>query len=722
MVRVGRSSRPSGSGFWYTMCHWLYLPRPNECDAIARLGLKSRGWGNVLFDTVLPFLCFGVILAAILLGFLRQNWGLKNVMVGKIEIDEELQLVIIGVVNKSLDVLIQAALEHMALLYNTLWMIQPGVGSTIQDTLLKNEMSKPWKALYAFYRRGRILGFWKWRSIFRLLLTLAVSISVMLLGAGLNTIAWPKRRWYPDLTIIKLTEKASPDFSIHAPLMTLDRVDWGNDMHTGVALVGGTPQTDEDGVPLLTSGAADEIAGAIAASGALMSLTGLSSVYYRESPDWGSVWDAPAYMTGIQTQINGSTVRSISLQSKHIKTLFESQKTSGNPLARTARGFHGVVRMTAPVLATTCAELKDKDVDDNSLDVQAPEPNRTTFSILVGTSNVLGFAGAQCTLTLSQALVPVETWIVDLQADNPYMAINNIAAPTIPRTLPISTNPADSLIAARLAAHFKSITPMLNGQVPAFGITPHLALIARNLKTQYPDFISDTASLTPVIATLAQQQLSTSTWTFTTHDSTTIASAPVQWQVYGSGPRLNWQWIAIAVLCIMLLVIIQHLFLILAYRIQPGSWLEPGGMLRTANKSPRVLDSVAKVHDAGSLSQREAVAKCADDGVLYQVQDIPDQWPVLIEKPVVDGWDTKRTKQTKVAQDLSDVELSSVSGGSGTGVGGGLGTPTSSGAPETVNTTITGTGNASVPSQGSNTTNTITSSGNAAVSLQQSPV
>lgn len=44
---------------------------------------------------------------------------------------------------------------------------------------------------------------------------------------------------------MSLTENSSNDPTIHTPLMSLERVDWGEDMRAGLALVGDVPQLDE---------------------------------------------------------------------------------------------------------------------------------------------------------------------------------------------------------------------------------------------------------------------------------------------------------------------------------------------------------------------------------------------------------------------------------------------------------------------------------------------
>jgi hypothetical protein len=195
-------------------------------------------------------------------------------------------------------------------------------------------------------------------------------------------------------------------------------------------------------------------------------------------------------------------------------------------MAKTARGIHGIVQLTRPALSTTCGDLVGDSPPDNGVEIRQPDDSNTIFTVVLGPSAGLNFAGTSCSLKFFQALVPVSTWIFDEEA--PAMSLHNITAPMNLRLLPIDTSPADALIASRLGSHFKSMLPMLHGQVPSFGIVPHLVLAARKLQSEHTNFKSEAAALSTVVATLAQQQLSTASWTNTTHEDYRIASAPVQ--------------------------------------------------------------------------------------------------------------------------------------------------------------------------------------------------
>ncbi|KAH8733101.1 hypothetical protein GQ44DRAFT_766163 [Phaeosphaeriaceae sp. PMI808] len=69
-----------------------------------------------------------------------------------------------------------------------------------------------------------------------------------------------------------------------------------------------------------------------------------------------------------------------------------------------------------------------------------------------------------------------------------------------------------------------------------------------------------------------------------------ISSYPIQWQVYGSGPRLTWEWLAVFVLVVVLLSLSFGMYQTLRYRTGPGLWVELGGMMMLAQTSPSLDD------------------------------------------------------------------------------------------------------------------------------------
>jgi hypothetical protein len=617
------------------------------------LGFSCRGY-NRRFNFWLCRLMLSF--RALILGGGGKLWSLTTKSIGSLIVDQDTQILLIGVVNKSLDVIVQSILENMTRMYNTIWMLQPGEGATMQDVLIKEEMAKPWVAIRAYWRRRHAVGFWAWGSIGRLFLTLGISTSVMLLGAGLNTIAWPKLRWYPtrNTMLVNLTEIPTEKFTIRTPLQYLQRIDWAEDLRNGIALVGGVPKLDENNTPVLTGGAANEISGIISASTVFLALARLPGAYSKLPPEWSSLWDKAlsymgieprpdrsAYITGIQTRVNGATTQSISVQAQQVIELFKYHQSHDKSLGKRAEGFHGILQLTTPSLRTRCGSLTTDDVLENHVDVVRSD-NSASFTVHVGANNGSSFAGASCILTLSQGFAPVEVWIVAQGA--PEMGISNITAPENVQPLPIDTAPENAVLTSMLSAHFEEIMPTLHGMAPHFGLVPHLVMAARKLQVQHPDFDSDAAAMSPVIATLAQQQLSTASWTLRTHEGHLIASAPVHWQLYGSGPRIEWQWAIAPVLIIILLVTLNHIGLLLVCRFRPAPWLDLGGMLRVSNQTEGTLPSVERIRSVGPLRDREDVTQDANDMIRYNIRISDDQWPKLVEHPIRPDWDTRRRR------------------------------------------------------------------------------
>jgi len=77
-------------------------------------------------------------------------------------------------------------------------------------------------------------------------------------------------------------------------------------------------------------------------------------------------------------------------------------------------------------------------------------------------------------------------------------------------------------------------------------------LAAEYLGATQPNFTSTTAALAPVVSVMAQHLLSIGAWGTSASNATLTMSYPVRWQLYGSGPRLPWEWATVAVLVVVL--------------------------------------------------------------------------------------------------------------------------------------------------------------------------
>lgn len=98
--------------------------------------------------------------------------------------------------------LIRDSLKHISSTLITRWMVQEGGrGANVLDFEMQEELSKPWIAVSHFHERRKRNG-WRTRDILRFVLGLATGISILLQGAGMNTVGMPKRRWWPDAPVV----------------------------------------------------------------------------------------------------------------------------------------------------------------------------------------------------------------------------------------------------------------------------------------------------------------------------------------------------------------------------------------------------------------------------------------------------------------------------------------------------------------------------------------
>ncbi|KAK0658796.1 hypothetical protein DIS24_g4512 [Lasiodiplodia hormozganensis] len=135
--------------------------------------------------------------------------------------------------------------------------------------------------------------------------------------------------------------------------------------------------------------------------------------------------------------------------------------------------------------------------------------------------------------------------------------------------------------------------------------------------------------LAMVVATILSNYLSTFSWNLEEIDGMTTTQGPIRWEIYGSGPRLAWQWAIVAVLGINILVQLFDVWLIFK-RQAKGLWLTMGGMLVAANASERMA-SVTDYEGAGFVTEkgkhvryfiREIQSNEDDDAKVTLVSDI----------------------------------------------------------------------------------------------------
>lgn len=116
-------------------------------------------------------------------------------------------------------------------------------------------------------------------------------------------------------------------------------------------------------------------------------------------------------------------------------------------------------------------------------------------------------------------------------------------------------------------------------------------------------------------------------------------SFPVRWQVYGSGPRLAWEWAAVVILAVVLLAVVIGGLLGLASGLEPGPWLEPAGIMLIANQSNTMENTKGSV--GGVISQQAA------EGRYYLRESVRDGKPSLVLVDSEAYQNTSGIKKTK---------------------------------------------------------------------------
>jgi hypothetical protein len=163
--------------------------------------------------------------------------------------------------------------------------------------------------------------------------------------------------------------------------------------------------------------------------------------------------------------------------------------------------------------------------------------------------------------------------------------------------------------------------PRIETLVPSTGLLAQFLLISRMLQKTDPAMTSDAAGLSIVLGVLLQNLINTSnkTWSplppsLPSDPNDRITSYPLQWQLYGSGPLLAWEWAAVVVLVIVWLSFCAGMYQTVRYWMAPGFWVQLDSPIIIAQKSPPLED----IRDEEKARKR-----------VYRVEDHPDEGLVL---------------------------------------------------------------------------------------------
>jgi hypothetical protein len=512
------------------------------------------------------------IISAVVFGSKRQLWVLKGGSIWGSDVQPDTQLVFLGVINKVLDYLVTNAIEHIALLGLTVCMTQKSsvnepAGVYGIDFEAKEELLKPWIAITNFVERWRLFGRPNLSgrdgaSCLRFFATLIISVCFLLQAAAMNTIGLPKARWYPDEWPKSITNDAL--MTLSTPWMNLTFIDWTNYPYTGVNSV--------------KSGREMDSTVTLASASAYVTLNLLNSIY-QKPPGWSHAVENAAFSTVINTTVSASSVQSVSVRWSYVRDIYNNAKRTGPSYARASTGMIGHVKLTVPMLTTTCHVIPATNISAGTIlaQVSAASVSGEELTITIAPDGRLNFTGAHCNLRLQQVHFPLNFWLMEHSPMN-YNPQSELDAITI---YPASATEVADL--RRLSERFLSMLPSLNGMLPGSSFAEQLLLGARSLKSTRPGFESEIDSLAPAVALVMQSLITTARWNMTTSATETVTSYPIRWYVYGSRPRLIWKWATGIVLSVLILLLFFDVYLILRYRVAIGPWLTLGGMLIAAN-------------------------------------------------------------------------------------------------------------------------------------------
>lgn len=141
-------------------------------------------------------------------------------------IDMDAQLALLGFFNKLLDMMVQYSLEDGILVHYILDGFL---------TLCRYPLDRPGHERRACQAAGRHCKLFQkmhaiWMARHRLgwslpLACLAISVCVLLLGVGVNTLGIPKERWYPNAGPWHTTKDMKEIMTIYTPQITLESID-----------------------------------------------------------------------------------------------------------------------------------------------------------------------------------------------------------------------------------------------------------------------------------------------------------------------------------------------------------------------------------------------------------------------------------------------------------------------------------------------------------------
>ncbi|EPS43351.1 hypothetical protein H072_2636 [Dactylellina haptotyla CBS 200.50] len=562
-----------------------------------------------LLGKIFPILCnlclFASMIFCIVAGILRAPIRIaqEQIMIGSLSIQfsEDLQITLIGVVSKIIDYFLSMSIEHLAGITITSMMIgnlskgnkATPEGASSLDFELANEMTKPWLAAYNFHKRIKRFGFASigvWGSV-KFILTLLVAFTVLLMTAAINTVALPKQRWTPEVRYCTPAERIIR--------LTYEFIE-NQAYNMGLSLTN------------VESRAATLLASQTWMTTSNIWYTVATHDYWQALATTNSnTADTFPVVTAIKTYQNETVTFSVRL--RKVQDLYTRVPNSADYFGKVSQGYAGVFNITVPSLTTSCKELSAPQGNDTYLVRTNPidASGRPSLRIILGPSSQYSeFKGANCSLLFRQMYHTPTGWYPSSSGNTAdYVSLDTDLYGNrrdyTPTPLPVTQY--DAGIVANL-------TNTLNTTLPAIddltnGFVSFMAILVRAVEGRISDSPSGAGAVAVGLAAIAQQTISLGNFLDTDTDEEICSM--LRWEVYGSGPRLPWQWAIGAFLGFGILIAFVDFLAWFHPKVYVAEWIDVFGMLSLANGSPK-LDAFSE--DKGVAERALLYVVETDDG------------------------------------------------------------------------------------------------------------
>ncbi|KAK6537112.1 hypothetical protein TWF694_011311 [Orbilia ellipsospora] len=501
-----------------------------------------------------------------------------------ITFSDDLQLTIVGVLTKIIDYLLNMSIEHLAgISITSLMVVKLGnegyrsdstrpKGVISLDLDLANEMTKPWLTVYNFYQRIKIYGLRKigvWGYI-KFLLTLVVAFTVLLMTSALNTVAVPKKRWAPFKTYCSSAQRIS----------SLEYQYIGSQaLNTGIS----RSEADKRASTLIAAEAwaATQNTYAVAST----------NEYWQTLVQTG-LMNSDNYQRITAIKINRNETSGFSIRWQALQDLFEAAANSTDSFGKDAIGAAGLFNVTAPSITVSCEELelnRPQGIDTFSVEMKpTSNTDRPSSQIVLGpSSKFTDFKGANCSLEFRQIYYTPSAWLADEtygRIDYAWVDrdINQLKTSYEPTILPQAQN--DPEIAANITRTLNETLPIIDRLTDGF--VSFMVDLGKSVEGKYPESPSGVATIAVGLAAIAQHSVTLADWSYL--DAAGEVCSSLRWEIYGSGPRLAWQWAIGVFIGFGVLIAFADFLTRINPKVYVAEWLDVFGMMILANSSPKL--------------------------------------------------------------------------------------------------------------------------------------